>query len=136
MEEINDAVTEKTCEIFQEIQNKCDENIDKLTAVNSNNIEITACIKEAHRIVDEVITNSSQYVIKLREEEEQGVVVESAIPNIPWITIEEFSVENGLQKIEEFIAVCIKSLHSYVTIEQKRYTMIYYTMTKIFADKP
>ena len=84
--------------------------------------------EEAHRIVDEVINKacerlSNEHIqtentdtktsfeddIALKEQEKVEVIWEyvngKALPNIKWMSIEDFSVEDGLGKIEQFLQV-------------------------------
>ena len=37
------------------------------------------------------------------------------IPNITWMSIENFTVDSGLNKIEQFIEVCVVTLHKAVS---------------------
>ena len=71
--------------------------------------------EEAHQIVDEAIENArrrlSEYTCQneevpdLREEPTVDPETGYVVPNIAWMTADNFTVAGGLEKIEEFIKV-------------------------------
>lgn len=79
-------------EYIDDIQKKSVDNYEHLKIAG---IELTHCAKEAHYIVDQVIESSSNHLLENNEE----------VPNITWLTVKDFSVENGIKKIHEFIKV-------------------------------
>ena len=81
---------------------------------------------EAHQIVDEAIENALHRLranSKLDETENQDLPAEDepvvdpetgfVIPNVKWMSAENFSVAGGLEKIEEFIRVSLTVRHVY-----------------------
>lgn len=65
-----------------------------------------AYAEEAHRIVDEAIENACKRLSETcMKQNEISLNIDEVSPNIKWTSIEDFSVENGLLKIEEFLQV-------------------------------
>ena len=73
-------------------------------------------VKEAHNIVDDVIFRASYNVQVCLDEvknefgktsivEEKSVTTDPAIGNIEWLSAEDFTVDKGKEKIEEFLKV-------------------------------
>ena len=77
---------------IDDIQKK---SVDNFEHLKNAGIGLTHCAKEAHSIVDKVIESSSNHLL---ENDEQ-------VPNITWLAVKNFSVENGINKIHEFIKV-------------------------------
>ncbi len=88
---------------------------------SGNTLEIDPYIEEAHSLVDTVISNAlintqkylSQDNIVVEEKSSEKNIEKSAKEspsetntNITWLTGEEFSIQKGQHKIEEFIKVC------------------------------
>ncbi|XP_066922258.1 A-kinase anchor protein 14-like [Clytia hemisphaerica] len=71
----------KTCEGYEDY-------------LNSGDMEITQCVREAHLMVDEVIQKSSNTLLYNKD---------AKLPYIKWLTIQEFTIQNGVLKIDEFI---------------------------------
>ena len=71
--------------------------------------------EEVHRIVDEAIEKAVNRIASGARREVQDTTgigdeisvkqIQDSLPNIKWINIDDFSVEEGLLKIEEFLRV-------------------------------
>jgi len=72
--------------------------------LNSSDIDMFA--RESRTIIDTAIEHAQKNIYMLEREEryeESEVVLDGAAPNIKWLTIEEFTISNGIKKIEDFI---------------------------------
>jgi len=72
------------------------------------NPDVDMFARESKTLIDQTIERSQKNIFMLERyengEEEDGVVKEKdSAPNIKWLTIEEFTIANGIKKIEDFI---------------------------------
>ena len=80
---------------IDDIQRNSNDNYEHLKKFSNGGIKLTDIAKEAHFIVDEVIKNSSKHLLENNEQ----------VSDISWLTLKDFSIENGINKIHEFIKV-------------------------------
>jgi len=63
--------------------------------------------RESQSIIDQTIERAQKNIYMLEDyengEEGEGVLKVDAAPNTKWLTIEEFTIANGIKKIEDFI---------------------------------
>ena len=74
------------------------------------NPDVDLYARESKNLIDQAIERSQKNIYMLERyengQEEDGVVKDvDAAPNIRWLTIEEFTIANGIKKIEDFIKV-------------------------------
>lgn len=106
MENSKDNTDPTVQQYVQEIQDKSVDNINQLNSLppGKGDIIITDCMKEAHRIVDTVIEKCSRNFERI----EDAINLDENVPNITWLSIEEFTIDNGISKIDEFVKVLVK----------------------------
>jgi len=108
MENSKDNEDSSVQQFVLDIQDKSVENINQLNSLppGKGDIVITDCIKEAHVIVDMVIEKCSRNFERI----DDAINSDENVPNITWLVIEEFTIKNGVSKIDEFVKVEIYPL--------------------------
>ena len=79
--------------------------------------------RESQSIIDQTIERAQKNIYMLEDyengEEGEGVVNVDAAPNTKWLTIEEFTIANGIKKIEDFIKVSYHTFQDRITDTSK-----------------
>lgn len=94
-------IVDISAQYIGDVQIKSIDNVQHLQKLPDAGVELTDCAKEAHLLIDKVIANSSNHFLEHNQH----------VPDIPWLAVKDFTIENGVNKIHEFIQV---NSHSYL----------------------